>query len=86
MDMEQVYQVIHQMNNALLERIKERIVQTLLSEGKEIIQEPDNPSKSKKEDSIPDIEKRKKTLHHLKTRKTKLVILMRRRVVPMIFK
>ena len=60
MDMEQVYQVIHQMNNALLERIKERIVQTLLSEGKEIIQEPDNPSKRKKEDSIPDIEKRKK--------------------------
>ena len=53
--------------------------------GKEVIQEPDNPSKRAKDDSIPDVEKLvKKNLHRLKIRKTTLVILMRRLVVPMI--
>ena len=52
--------------------------------GKEIIQVPDNPSKSAKEDNIPDVEKnnQKNHLRHLKIRKTKLVILTRRLVVP----
>ena len=54
--------------------------------GKESIQEPENPSKRAKEDSIPDEEKNhnKKHLHGLKIRETTLVILIRRRVNPMI--
>ena len=57
-----------------------------LIKGKEIIQETDKPSKRANEDSIPDVEKiiQKKHLGHLKIRKTALVILIRRRVVPMI--
>ena len=55
--------------------------------AKEIIQIPDNPSKSVKEDSTPDVENNNnnnKYLHHLKIRETTLVILMRRRRFPMI--
>ena len=56
-----------------------------LIKGKESIQQPDNPSKRAKEDSIPD-EKNliKNHLQHLKTRKTILAVLMRRHVNPMI--
>ena len=57
-----------------------------LIKGKESIQETDKPSKRANEDSIPDVEKiiQKKHLGHLKIRKTALLILIRRRVVPMI--
>ena len=57
-----------------------------LIKRKEIIQEIYNPSKSSKEDIIPDLEKNnpKKHINHLKISKTILVILIRRRVVPMI--
>ena len=54
--------------------------------GKESIQEPEKTSKRTKEGSIPDEEKHnpKKHLHHLKIRRTTLVILIRIRTVPMI--
>ena len=52
--------------------------------GKYSIQEPDHPIKRAKEDSIPNVEKRKKHFHCLKIRKTILVILIRRLVVPII--
>ena len=50
---------------------------------KESIEETENPSKRSKEDTIPHVGK-KKHLHHLKIRKTELVIIIRRRVVTMI--
>ena len=58
----------------------------ILIKGKEIIQEPDNPSKREKEDIIPDEEKQnpKKHLHPFKIRDSTLVIPMRRIIVPMI--
>ena len=53
---------------------------------KESIQEPYNPSTRADEDGIPDVEKfnQIKHLHQLKIRKTKLMILMRRLMVPKI--
>ena len=53
---------------------------------KKIIQEPDNPSKRAKEDSIPyEVKHRNnKHLHHLKKYMTTLMILVRRPVNPMI--
>ena len=67
---------------------KDKIKKTLetLIKGKESIQEPDNTSKRAKEDIVPDEKKHnnKKQLHHLKIRKTILVVLMRRHVNPII--
>ena len=56
--------------------------------GIESIQEPDNPSERAKDDTIH-VEKKhdnKKHLHHLKIRKTTMVVLMIRHVNPMILR
>ena len=63
-------------------KIKKNKNSEILMKGKEIIQEPDNPSKKEKVDSIIDERKQnlKKHLHHLKINKTTLAVLTRRHV------
>ena len=57
----------------------------MLITGNDSTQEPDNPNKKSKKDSIIDEKKHnKKRLHHIKISKTMLMVIMIRHVNPMI--
>ena len=82
--MEQFYLVNRHINNVFLLRIKEIILWPLQSKKKKVFKKQTTQVKGKKRMVYLMSKKIKiKHLHHLKIRKTTLVILMRRRVVPM---